>query len=155
VVYPYGRDAFGMPMYGSDGNMSVLLMRRDRPKFALRDRLKGTPTPEEIKSCLRRIQCLLWTYEVNEEKRTVTHHVEGSSFPNCVGTAQVRFFQFSGRPVATRHATNNKGRQTVNRTLDLGKNKEVKSKKQVEKRKVSGSVSPKYMLLWLWRSQQK
>jgi len=48
VSYSYGRNPFGMLMYDSGGNMSVLLMRRDRPKFASDDRWRGTP--EEIKA---------------------------------------------------------------------------------------------------------
>ena len=32
----------------------------------------------------------------NEEEGTVTHHLEGSLFPNWVGTDLKRFFEFSG-----------------------------------------------------------
>jgi hypothetical protein len=94
VSYPYGRDPFGMLIYDSDGNMLVLLMRRDRPKFASDDLRRGTP--EEIKVAFSGFNAYCGTYEVNEEKGTVTHHVEGSMFPNWVGTNQVRFFKFSG-----------------------------------------------------------
>jgi len=38
---------------------------------------------------------------------------------------------------ANRHATYTSARQAVDRTLDLGENKKVKSKKQVGKRKIS------------------
>ncbi len=34
VAYPYGIKPFGMLMYDRKGNMSALLMRPDRPKFA-------------------------------------------------------------------------------------------------------------------------
>ena len=94
VVYPYGRDPFGMLIYDSRGNMSVLLMRRDRPKFASGDLLRGSQ--EEIKAAYEGFDAYCGTYEVNEEKGTVTHHVEGSKFPNWVGTDQVRFFECSG-----------------------------------------------------------
>jgi len=94
VVYLYGRDPFGILTYDSSGNMSVLLMRRDRPRFASGELLSGTP--EEIKAAFEGFNAYCGTYDVNEEKRKVTHHVEGSSFPNWVGTDQVRFFEFSG-----------------------------------------------------------
>jgi len=94
VVYPYGRDPFGMLMYDSSGNMLVLLMQRDRPRFASGDLRRGTP--EEIKAAFEGCTTYCGTYEVNEEKGTVTHHVEGSNFPNWVSTDQVRFFKFSG-----------------------------------------------------------
>lgn len=94
VSYPYGGNPFGMLVYGSGGNMFVLLMRRDRPKFASGDLWKGTP--EEIKAAFEGFVAYCGTYEVNEEKETVTHRVEGSSFPNWVGMDQERFFKCSG-----------------------------------------------------------
>ena len=94
VTRLYGKDPVGMLMYDSRGNMSVLVMRRDRPKFASGDLLKGTP--EEIKAAFEGSLAYCGTYEVNEEKETVTHHVEGSTFPNWVGTDLVRFLEYSG-----------------------------------------------------------
>lgn len=94
VSYPYGRNPFGMLMYDSDGNMFVLLMRRDRRKFASDDLWRGTP--EEIKAAFEGFNAYCGTYEVNEEKGTVTHHVEGSMFPNWVGMDQKRFFKCFG-----------------------------------------------------------
>ncbi|MGZ5384986.1 MAG: lipocalin-like domain-containing protein [Acidimicrobiia bacterium] len=35
-------------------------------------------------------------YEVNDAARTVTHQIEMCPFPNWVGEAQVRHFQFDG-----------------------------------------------------------
>jgi hypothetical protein len=94
VIYPYGRDAFGMLMYDLGGYMSVLLMHRDRPKFASDDLLRGTP--EEIRTAFEGCDAYCGTYEVNEEKGIITHHVEGSRFPNWVDTDQIRYFEFSG-----------------------------------------------------------
>lgn len=94
VSYPYGRNPFGMLMYDSYGNVFVLLMRRDRPKFASNDQWRGTP--EEIKAAFEGFNAYCGTYEVNDEKGTVTHHVEGSLFPNWVGVDQERFLKFSG-----------------------------------------------------------
>lgn len=94
VTYPYGRDPFGMLIYDSTGNMSVLLMRRDRPEFASNDPLGGTP--DEIKAAFEGFAAYGGTYEVNEEKGTVTHPVECSWFPNWAGADQVRFFELSG-----------------------------------------------------------
>ncbi len=93
VMYPLGKDPYGMLMFDSIGNMSALAMRRDRPKFASNDSMKGTP--EEIKAAFEGLIAYCGTYEVNEEKRINTHHIEGSWFPNLVGTDQVRFFEYS------------------------------------------------------------
>lgn len=94
VYYPYGENLFGRLMYDAKGHMSVLLMRPDRPKFASGDMMKGTP--DEIKAAFEGFDAYCGTYEVDAEKGTVTHHVQGSKFPNWVGTDQVRFFEVSG-----------------------------------------------------------
>jgi len=94
LAYSKGRDAVGTLMYDASGHMSVQVMRPDRPVFASGDRLKGTP--EEIKSAFERFVAYYGTYEVNEEEGTVTHYLEGSLFPNWVGTDLKRFFEFSG-----------------------------------------------------------
>jgi len=94
VTYPYGRDPFGMLMFDSGGNMSVLLMRRDRPKFTSSDMMKGTA--EEVKTAFEGFAAYCGKYEVDEKKGTFTSHVEGSWFPNWVGTDQLRLFKRSG-----------------------------------------------------------
>jgi len=93
ATYVYGKDPAGMLMYDSRGNMSVLVMRRNRPKFVSGELMKGTP--KEIKAAFEGSLAYCGTYEINEEKETVTHHVEGSTFPNWVGTDLVRFFEYS------------------------------------------------------------
>jgi len=94
LTYPMGRDAVGIVMYDANGHMSVQIMRPDRPAFASGDQLDGTPM--EIKSAFEGFVTYYGIYEVNQEEGTVTHHLEGSLFPNWVGSAQRRFFEFSG-----------------------------------------------------------
>ena len=93
TIYPYGENIFGMLMYASSGRMSVLLMNPDRSKFTSDDPLGGTL--EEIKEAYEGFDAYCGTYTVDETKGTVTHHIEGSKFPNWVGTDQVRHFEFS------------------------------------------------------------
>jgi len=83
-----------MIMYDTNGHMSAQIMRPDRPAFASGDQLEGTPM--EIKSAFEGFVAYYGVYEVNQEDGAVTHHVEGSLFPNWVGSAQRRFFEFSG-----------------------------------------------------------
>lgn len=94
IVYPYGEDPFGMLIYTPSGHMSVLLMRPDRPKFASEDPMSGSS--EEIEAAYDGFDAYCGTYEVDEEKRKVTHHIEGSKFPNWVGTHQERSVEFTG-----------------------------------------------------------
>jgi hypothetical protein len=94
VTYPMGRNASGMLMYDANGHMSAQIIRPDRLTFASGDQLRGSP--EEIASAFKGCVTYFGTYEVNEDKNTVTHHLESSSFPNWEGTDQRRFFEFYG-----------------------------------------------------------
>jgi hypothetical protein len=93
--YPWGKNPVGLLMYDAAGNMCGMLMRADRPAFAQGDLLRGNP--EEVKSAFEGFQAYFGTYEVNDRERMVIHHVIGCSFPNWVGTDQIRFFEFSGK----------------------------------------------------------
>ena len=93
-LHPYSENPFGRLMYDANRNMSFLIMSPDRPKFASGDILKGTP--EEIKAAFEGFDAYCGTYTINLEKETVTHHLQGSRFPNWIGTNQVRFFKISG-----------------------------------------------------------
>jgi len=93
-TYPLGKEAIGLLMYDDKGNMSAQLINAKRPKFAVNDWLKGTP--EEIKAAFQGMRCYFGTYDVDEKKKIVTHHVEGHSFPNGIGTDNVRYYEFSG-----------------------------------------------------------
>ena len=94
VSYPLGKDAVGLIMYDNKGHVSAQIMRPDRPKFASSDHLEGTPA--EMKSAFEGYIAYYGTYEVNEKKRTITHHAKGSLIPNWVGVPLERFFEFSG-----------------------------------------------------------
>jgi len=93
VSYPLGEKAVGILMYDSGGRMAVQLMRQDRPRFASGDMRGGTP--EEAKIAADGYVAYFGTYEVDDRKGTVVHHVEASLFPNWMGQDQVRFFEFS------------------------------------------------------------
>lgn len=93
IFHPYGKELYGRLMYDSNGNMSVFLMRPDRPKFAANDIYKGIP--EEIKYAFENFDAYCGTYTIDIDKGTVTHHVEGSRFPNWEGSDQTRYFKFS------------------------------------------------------------
>ena len=94
TVYPYGENLFGILIYTPAGYMSALLMDPDRKKFASDDLKTGTN--EEIKEAYEKFDAYCGTYSVDEEKSTVTHHVQGAKFPNWVGTNQVRHFELKG-----------------------------------------------------------
>jgi len=90
----YGTKTIGYLMYDNTGHVAVQIMRPDRPKFAINDIDKGTP--EELKAAWEGYSAYFGTYEINEAESFVVHHVEGSSFPNYVGSDQKRFYELSG-----------------------------------------------------------
>jgi hypothetical protein len=94
VTYPFGEDPAGRIMYDATGNMSVQLMRQDRPRFNSDDPFGGTV--DEIQSAFEGFFAYYGRYSVQEGDSTVIHHLVGSSFPNWVGVDQVRHFAFSG-----------------------------------------------------------
>ncbi len=99
-VFPYGRCAVGMLSYGTDGKMSVQIMRSDRPVFVSGDIARGAP--EEIRTAFDGYLAYFGTYEVNASDSTVIHHIEGSLFPNWVGQDQKRYYEFSGNRLLLR-----------------------------------------------------
>jgi hypothetical protein len=94
VFYPYGEDPVGLLMYDPPGNMSAVLMRRGRPRFASGDMANGTP--QELKEAFEGFDAYCGTFTVDVAKGTVTHHVAASRFPNWEGTDQVRHFELAG-----------------------------------------------------------
>ncbi len=101
VILPFGRNPVGRIMYDAQGHMSAQIMGADRPLFASGDLLKGTP--EEIKAAFEGMIAYFGPYEVSEGEGFLTHHVEGCSFPNWIGSDQKRFFEFSGNRLTISH----------------------------------------------------
>ena len=89
----YGTKTIGYLMYDSTGHVAVQIMRPDRPKFAVNDVEKGTA--EELRAAWDGYSAYFGTYEINEAEGFVVHHVEGSAFPNYVGSDQKRFYELS------------------------------------------------------------
>jgi hypothetical protein len=79
----FGPNAKGMLMLDAAGHVVFITMRPDLPKFASKDRTKGTP--EENKSVVAGSFAYFGTYAVNEAERTFTVHYEGTTFPNFDG----------------------------------------------------------------------
>ena len=94
VIYPYGQQPRGRLMYAVTGQMSVQLMRADRPAFA--SSVRSDSTPDETKGAFEGFDAYFGTYEIREAEGVVIPHVEGSLFPNWTGTDQTRFFTIAG-----------------------------------------------------------
>lgn len=93
IAYPWGNNATGLLIYSASGYVSAQIMRPDRPKFASRDNLKGTP--EETKFAFDGYQAYYGTFDINEKEKIIIHHVAGNLFPNAIGVALKRYYEFS------------------------------------------------------------
>jgi hypothetical protein len=80
----------GQISYDAAGRMSAQLMRPNRQKMT-------TPRPTEAERAAAYSEFISYfgRYELDVEKGTVTHFVEGSMSANAVGSALVRYFEFS------------------------------------------------------------
>lgn len=94
TTQPFGTNPIGSIIYTDTGRMSAQVMQGDRPFFADEDQIKGTP--EEIEAGFKSCISYFGSYRVNVDDGFVIHQIEGSLFPNWEGSAQKRFFEFSG-----------------------------------------------------------
>lgn len=92
--HPHGTSPLGQLIYTADGDMSVVLSRSNRPKFASSDLVGGTP--EEIRQAFEGLEAYAGTYEVDAARGTVVHRLAVCRFPNWEGGAQLRHFALDG-----------------------------------------------------------
>lgn len=93
ISHPYGEDAIGQIIYQPEGRMTASLMRRERVRFASNNRLDATAAERD--AAYRDYMSYFGSFTVQETDRTVTHHVEGATFPNWRGTDLVRTYRFA------------------------------------------------------------
>jgi hypothetical protein len=81
-------------VFTDNGRYSLTITRSDVPKFAAKNRLKGTH--EENRAAVHGVTTHFGRYSVNEADNTLTLRIDGSAYPNMVGTEQKRPFTISG-----------------------------------------------------------
>jgi hypothetical protein len=93
--YPWGRAVVGRLTYSSNGQMSVQIMKANRPPFSSEDLEGGTAA--EIQAAFDGYHAYFGTYSFDGRARAVIHRVEGSLFPNWMGRKQMRSVKVSAR----------------------------------------------------------
>jgi hypothetical protein len=94
VNRPFGDSPSGAILYQSDGHMSAQVSVGSRKTIAGDDPLRASA--EEAAEAWRAYLGYWGSFQVFLAKQIVVHRVEGSSFPNWIGTEQVRHFRFDG-----------------------------------------------------------
>ena len=84
----YGENARGLLIFTADGHYQLSIQRATLPKFASNNRTKGTP--QEDHAVVEGSINHFGRYTVDEKKKALTFHVDGSTFPNWIGTTQER-----------------------------------------------------------------
>lgn len=91
VTLPFGETPGGQLVYTTDGRMSVHLLDPARPPFASGEFLDGSD--EEVRTAFEGYFGYFGSYSLRgdpaAETGVVTHHVEGSAFPNYAGIDRV------------------------------------------------------------------
>ena len=91
-VYPLGADASGFISYAQDGFVFVHIMAAKRAFYAEDDPLSGTA--QEDSAAVKSYVSYAGPYEFQGDR--VIHRVTQSSFPNWVGSDQVRKVRLEG-----------------------------------------------------------
>ena len=81
----------GRIQYDNDGFMSVQLMEANRSLVDL-----DTVSYEDLKKAYLDYTAYYGKYSIDEEKGTVTHHVEGSWYSNWMNKDLTRYYKLEG-----------------------------------------------------------
>jgi hypothetical protein len=90
----FGPNPKGLLMLDEAGHWSVVMTCASLPRFASKDRGKGTP--EENYAVVSGSLAYFGAYSIDEANRTMTVRIEGCTFPNWIGTEQKRLFTLNG-----------------------------------------------------------
>lgn len=85
-IEPFGHTPVGLAAFTADGHFLQVLLRGDLPKVASNNR--GQETPDEAQAIAKGSIGLFGTYSV--QGKVLTLKFDGSTFPNWIGTQQVR-----------------------------------------------------------------
>ncbi|MEO7400861.1 MAG: lipocalin-like domain-containing protein [Polaromonas sp.] len=92
-VQIFGPNPQGVASFDGNGRYVLLTSRSGQPKFASDNRMEGTP--EENKAVVQGSIAHFGRYTVNEADKTITFHIETSTFPNWNGAEQKRPFSLT------------------------------------------------------------
>jgi|SRR5215475_2228305 len=91
---PYGPDVKGTQVFDAGGRFAVVVTRGDLPKVAANNRQKATA--EESEKIVHGSIAYFGSYTTNPTDKTMTLAIEGTTFPNWIGTSQTRSYVITG-----------------------------------------------------------
>ncbi len=93
-VQRYGTNPAGIAFFDAGSRYIISVMQSDRPKYARNALWQGTA--EENKATADGTITYFGTYSVSEAEKSITIHIDGSSFPNWNGSDQRRLVEIAG-----------------------------------------------------------
>jgi hypothetical protein len=87
-----GPRGVGYIMYDATGHVCVVLANPDRPAW----RAPTTPTDAEVRSAFDGLVAYCGTYETDERRENVIHHVEADREPHMMGADRTRLAKVTG-----------------------------------------------------------
>ncbi|HEX8740708.1 MAG TPA: lipocalin-like domain-containing protein [Casimicrobiaceae bacterium] len=84
----FGANPHGLASFDGTGHYVLMTSRGDLPRFASKGRMNGTP--EENMAVVHGSIAHFGRYTVSEAEKTITFHIETSTFPNWNGLDQTR-----------------------------------------------------------------
>jgi hypothetical protein len=93
ITYPFGKHPIGQLSYDSWGRMAALIMNPDRIRFK-EDTSAGGSTEEKV-AAFNTFVGYAGTYRIDQASHTIVHTVDISSYPNFVGSEQLRTYSFA------------------------------------------------------------
>jgi hypothetical protein len=90
----FGPNPTGIAIFDHNGHYLLLTARYGLPQFEANNRMEGTA--EENKAVVQGSIAHFGRYTVNESDKTITFHIQPSTFPNWNGTKQSRAITLSG-----------------------------------------------------------
>ena len=93
TTYPRGKQPAGFIIYDPQGRMYVQIMNSDETRPPRKG--EGPLTEKEQAQAYTSYTAYYGRYTIDEDKQSVTHHVEGSVNPRNIGNGMVRFVEVS------------------------------------------------------------
>jgi len=85
---PFGPQPKGIMIFTADGHFSLFQSRAELPKISANDRAKATP--DEAAALVSGAIAYYGTYSVNEDEKSLSVTLDGSTFQNLLGPPQKR-----------------------------------------------------------------
>jgi len=109
-----GQQPIGRLFYDASGRMSLQMMRPDRAQAIT---TPSNPRDANNQRVVLGYDSYFGTFQLNESAGTITHHVEGSLFPEDLGKDFVRSFSLDGDTFTLSFTSKSPDGSDVTRTL--------------------------------------